>query len=48
MSYMFYGCKDLESLDLSGWDTFKVKDMSDMFYECVAPYKVKNNQIVKK
>ena len=48
MSVMFSYCENLESLDLSGWDTFKVKDMSDMFYECAAPYKVKNNQIVKK
>ena len=45
---MFCGCESLESLDLSGWNTSKVKDMENIFYECAAPYKVKNNQIVRK
>ena len=34
ISWMFSGCKTLESLDLSGWDTFKVKTMNDMFACC--------------
>ena len=34
MSFMFCGCKSLESLDLSGWDTFNVYDMSYMFSGC--------------
>ena len=45
---MFGNCESLESLDLSGWKTSKVKDMDNMFYECPAPYKVKNNLIIKK
>ena len=48
MSLMFCNCESLESLDLSGWKTSKVKDMNNIFYECPAPYKVKNNLIVKK
>ena len=34
MSRMFYGCSSLASLDLSGWDTSNVTDMSLMFYGC--------------
>ena len=34
MSWMFSGCKTLESLDLSGWDTSNVKTMNDMFACC--------------
>ena len=31
MKGMFYGCYNLETLDLSGWDVSNVKDMSYMF-----------------
>ena len=34
MSYMFYQCDSLTSLDLSSFDTSKVTSMSDMFYQC--------------
>ena len=35
MSYMFYMCKELESVgDISKWDTSNVKDMNNMFYDC--------------
>ena len=34
MSYMFYSCDGLTSLDLSGWDTSKVTNMYGMFYSC--------------
>ena len=34
MNWMFSYCKNLKSLDLSGWDTSNVKDMSGMFYDC--------------
>ena len=33
-SSAFYDCKSLRSVDLSGLDTSKVTDMSDMFYNC--------------
>lgn len=36
MFYMFEGCASLESLDLSGWNTSKVKSMHDMFYGCTS------------
>ena len=36
MSYMFYGCGNSTSLDLSNFDTSKVEDMSYMFYGCRA------------
>ena len=29
---MFYGCSSLTSLDISGFNTEKVTDMSNMFY----------------
>ena len=32
--YMFYGCKSLTSLDLSGWNTSNVTDMEQMFSYC--------------
>ena len=31
MGWMFYDCKSLKSLDLSGWDTSKVTAMNSMF-----------------
>ena len=34
MSYMFSSCSLLESLDLSGFDTRKVEDMSSLFWNC--------------
>ena len=34
ISQMFYNCKSLTSLDLSGLDTYNVTDMSQMFYNC--------------
>ena len=36
MSYMFWRCEALKTLDLRSWDVSKVKDMSNMFYNCVA------------
>jgi surface protein len=36
MSDMFYGCKNLTSIDVSGFNTSKVKDMSRMFEDCEA------------
>ena len=46
---MFRWCENLKSLDLSSWDTSYVKNMSDMFSSCPAPYKVvDDNKIVKK
>ena len=34
MSYMFYNCKELPSLDLSSFDTSNVTSMYKMFYHC--------------
>ena len=34
MSYMFFDCGSLSSLDVSGFDTSKVTDMYSMFYGC--------------
>ena len=34
MSYMFYRCSGLASLDVSGFDTANVTDMGSMFYGC--------------
>ena len=34
MSFMFYGCYALASLDLSNFNTANVTDMSNMFYMC--------------
>ena len=34
MSFMFYGCSGITSIDLSSFDTNKVTDMSFMFYGC--------------
>ena len=36
MADMFYECRDLSSLDVSGFNTEKVTDMSGMFYECIS------------
>ena len=34
MSYMFYNCSNLTTLDLSSFNTSKVDSMSSMFYYC--------------
>ena len=34
MSYMFYGCSGLTSLDVSGFDTSNVTNMNGMFQNC--------------
>ena len=34
MNSMFNYCTSLKSLDLSNFNTQKVKDMSSMFYHC--------------
>lgn len=34
MDYMFYMCKQLRALDLSGFNTVKVENMRDMFSNC--------------
>ena len=34
MSYMFYGCHDLTSINVRNWNTSQVTDMSYMFYDC--------------
>ena len=36
MADMFCECKDLSSLDVSGFNTEKVTDMSEMFYDCIS------------
>jgi hypothetical protein len=36
MADMFCKCRDLSSLDVSGFNTEKVTDMSGMFYECIS------------
>ena len=33
-SYLFYGCINMKSADLSGLDTSRVKNMSHMFFHC--------------
>lgn len=34
MSYMFYACKNLDSIDLSSFNTTNVTNMSGAFYNC--------------
>jgi surface protein len=34
IKYLFYDCKELTSIDLSGFNFFNVKDLSSMFYNC--------------
>ena len=36
MANMFCECRDLSSLDVSGFNTGKVTDMSGMFYDCIS------------
>lgn len=36
MSYMFRFCENLTSIDLSGWNTSNVTDMSAMFNLCTS------------
>ena len=33
---MFFGCKSLTTLDISGWDTSKITDMESMFNYCIS------------
>ena len=33
-SFMFYGCKNIIKIDLSLFNSNKVKDMKNMFYGC--------------
>ena len=35
ISAMFYGCECIEHLDLSGFDTSRVKEMARVFKECI-------------
>ena len=41
MNDMFWACRGLTSLDLSGWDTSKVTDMNGMFNSCFKLKKIK-------
>ena len=34
MHQLFYGCNSLKKLDVSGWKTNKVEDMSYLFDSC--------------
>jgi surface protein len=34
IKYLFYDCRELTSIDLSGFNFFNVKDLSSMFYGC--------------
>ena len=34
MEYLFYGCSDVLTLDVSNWDTSKATNMQRMFYLC--------------
>lgn len=36
MSYMFAGCENLKTLDLSSWDVSNVTDMTEMFKDCIS------------
>ena len=36
MSYMFYECSSLQTLNLSNFDTSSVTNMDSMFYECIS------------
>ena len=36
MSYMFYGCEKLKTLEISFWNVNKVENMTEMFGECTA------------
>ncbi|NMN02025.1 InlB B-repeat-containing protein [Bifidobacterium panos] len=45
MNQMFYGCKKLESLNLSGFKTSNVTDMSQMFYQCEALKSVRVSEL---
>ena len=47
MSYIFSGCNNLQSLDISKWDVSNVKYMIDMFYDCPIKYKKKGNKLIR-
>ena len=40
MSYMFYACKNLKVLDLSPFETYKLKNISFMFFHCYSLRKI--------
>jgi surface protein len=40
MGMMFYNCKTLTSLDLSGWNTSNVTNMNAIFYGCLSLQKL--------
>ena len=45
MNFMFYGCSSLTNIDLSNFNTNKVRDMKGMFYGCG---KLNRNGIITK
>ena len=47
MSYMFYDCSSLKSLNLSNFDTKNVTDMYRMFDGCNAKVISKDNKLNK-
>ena len=48
LSDLFYGYNSIKTLDISGWDTFKVKNMARMFFGRPVPDEVINNKIIKR
>ena len=34
LRYMFYGCNNLESINMKDWNTSNITDMSEMFWNC--------------
>ena len=48
MDNMFYNCAELSSLDLSGFNTIKVKNIKNMFHGCSKLTKDKINTKDKK
>ncbi len=49
MSFMFYECSSLTSLNLSNFNTNKVNNMSYMFYNCssLTFFNIKNERILE-
>ena len=48
MSYMFYNCKSLNSLDLSNFNINNVKNMNWMFYDNCSLMNIKLSENLKK
>ena len=46
MAFMFWGCKNLMELDVSGFDTVHVMNMKSMFYECEGLTKLDVSRLV--